>query len=329
VDIAPAARPLPVDVHEVTNAQYQLCVDSGACRAPDPSAVTKEDVCRSESDFDACPVVSVSHQQASDYCEWVGRRLPSGLEQVLVRQSGLAISTGTTSPGFPRQIPLLPIGDTIPTRCEESVLGNGDCRRPFPVMDASGTSGAASGDVVAVAEGRGEGRIYDLVGNVAEVLADLAPTSRGTAAGLPWFCVADLPERATGEMFSPANPPTCPDGAACVYGRYRPAPGMEVDDYPVCIAAAGGQISGFRPVLAGASYFERLVTRPGEADGVRALEAQEAAGVFARRVLEEEDPQRLANTQIGRRTGFRCVGQRASAPEGGRVPEFEDRLTLE
>ena len=329
VEVATAsiAPVLPVDVHEVTNEQFQLCVDSEGCRGPDPSEVTKEDVCSSEDDFDACPMVSVTQEQAADYCEWVGRRLPSGFEHALLRQAGIPTSTAT---GLPVSVPLLPTGDTLPVDCGQAVLGNGSCDRPFPIEGrGNGGAGAAPGDAVNVLPTKGTGVIYDLVGNVAELLADLAPDQRGTADGLPWFCVADLPDRATGTPFSRDNPPRCPEGQACVRGRYRPAPDLPIrDDWPVCITAGQRPLPGFRPVLVGASYFERLVETAAGADGIRVLEAREAAGVFARRVLSTEEPNRLGNTQIGRRTGFRCVGQRPSGTDSIAPPDFEDRLIV-
>ena len=326
VDNASITSPeLFVDVHEVTNLQYQLCFDSGACRAPDPSEVTEGDVCSSEDDFDDCPVVSITQAQAADYCEWVGRRLPSGLEAVMIRQAGLT----TDANNFPTEaVPLLPLSqgaDQIPMDCSTSVLGNGSCDRPFPVIQSNGDLGSAIGDTLTPLANRGQGTIFDLVGNVSEYLADLTPDNRGTAAGLPWFCIGDLPN----QPFSAGNPPTCPAGQSCIRGRYVPGPGLELrSDWPVCIAATSTPINGFRPVVVGASYFETLVPNNQGADGIRTFPARELAGVFARRVLSSEDPDRIATTQLGRRIGFRCVGRRGTSPDPGTIPPFEDRLTL-
>ncbi len=331
VELADGA-PVPVDAHEVTNRQYQLCVDSGACRAPDPSKITKGDVCRSEGDFDDCPVVGVTQAQASLFCEWNGRRLPTGVEHALVRQAGLDRDPST---GLPTRIPLLPNGDDeVPALCEVSVLANGDCRRPYPILATGGDAagrGAAPRDVVRVPGG---GVIFDLIGNVAELLADLAPATRGTAQNLPWFCVADLPERvqaSPGENpFSRENPPRCPSGAACVRGRYQPAPDLPLrSDWAVCIAAPSGQSAGRRPVAVGGSYLERLTTNPAEVNEREdRLDARAAAGIFARRDLGLDNQADLATAVIGRRVGFRCVGQRASATGGEPLPEFNDRVRL-
>lgn len=61
-----------IDKTEITNAQYQLCREAGACT--DPMAQL--------NDFTAgqLPVVGVDWEQARNYCEWVGARLPTEAE---------------------------------------------------------------------------------------------------------------------------------------------------------------------------------------------------------------------------------------------------------
>ena len=62
-----------LDQTEVSNAQYQRCVDEGAC---EPST------CASDTTFNAPeqPVVCVSWLQAEAYCTWAGGRLPTEAE---------------------------------------------------------------------------------------------------------------------------------------------------------------------------------------------------------------------------------------------------------
>jgi formylglycine-generating enzyme required for sulfatase activity len=69
-----------IDRYEVTNGQYQLCVDAGICPAqksisddvyavnPDPGSVSNY------------PVVGVTHTDAEIYCNFVGKRLPTEAE---------------------------------------------------------------------------------------------------------------------------------------------------------------------------------------------------------------------------------------------------------
>lgn len=323
VEGQPAAEFLPVDVHEVTNEQMQLCVDSGACRGPDPSKADAADVCRSEGSFQSCPVVDVSPREAQDYCEWVGRRLPSGLEMLVIRQAGIP----SADDGFPERLPLLPHTDDIPSTCEDAVLRNGDCDRPFPITADGERLAAAAGDALPIDPDKAEPgatspTLYDLVGNVAELLADLRPTNRGSADGLPWFCLFPLPPP-MGVEYTDADPPTCPVGRACVMGTYRPGPQMDVGVYPVCIAPSQGTITGQFPVLVGASFFEELREGSAGVDDMTVLRARDAAGVFGRRELIGTDADDIASTMLGRRIGFRCVGQRTT-PE-----PFTDRIVPE
>ena len=62
-----------IDKTEVTNAQYQTCVSAGACSQSEYA---------DDSHFNAPnqPVVGVSWNDATAYCEWAGRRLPTEAE---------------------------------------------------------------------------------------------------------------------------------------------------------------------------------------------------------------------------------------------------------
>ena len=62
-----------LDRMEVTNAQYQRCVDAGACEksgyADDP-----------DYNSDVRPIVGVNWDDAQSYCQWAGARLPTEAE---------------------------------------------------------------------------------------------------------------------------------------------------------------------------------------------------------------------------------------------------------
>jgi len=67
-----------IDKTEVTNAQYQKCVEAGACQAPticDWGEPTYGDASKADH-----PVVCVSWDGAKAYCEWAGKRLPTEAE---------------------------------------------------------------------------------------------------------------------------------------------------------------------------------------------------------------------------------------------------------
>jgi formylglycine-generating enzyme required for sulfatase activity len=63
-----------IDQTEVTNAQYQQCVDAGLCSPPvcDWGEPTYDDV--TKGDY---PVTCVNWDEARTYCEWAGGRLPT------------------------------------------------------------------------------------------------------------------------------------------------------------------------------------------------------------------------------------------------------------
>jgi formylglycine-generating enzyme required for sulfatase activity len=63
-----------IDMNEVTNARYKLCVDAGACLAP---STTTEYADATKAQF---PVAYVTWQKAATYCAWAGKRLPTEAE---------------------------------------------------------------------------------------------------------------------------------------------------------------------------------------------------------------------------------------------------------
>ena len=68
-----------IEEHEVTNAQYRFCEESGKCTPPSATEVGGEVYYGNEA-YDQHPVVNVSWEQAEAYCAFVGRRLPSEAE---------------------------------------------------------------------------------------------------------------------------------------------------------------------------------------------------------------------------------------------------------
>jgi hypothetical protein len=303
---------LQVDQLEATNELFQLCVDSGACDAPDPSESNKSQVCSDEARFDTCPVVEVSQQSAVQFCNWIGRRLPTAYEHLMMRQAHFDPADLATFTPFLD-------GTEPPETCEDAVTRAPGCvaSKPRPSRVAQGgVEGAARLDTV---EGDDGARVFDLAGNVSEWAADLFPVRRGTADGLPWFCLAPLPAIAAGPL-GPDNLPLCPPDRICAWGQYRPAPGMAIGVHPVCVASVvpdeapvSGVFSGTTGTLFGGSHRDADPTR------VR-------LGAFGRRT--EPDPQGLPDTARAREYGIRCVGDRGSAMDGV-VPAFTDGVFLD
>jgi len=69
-----------IDRTEVTNAQYQQCLEAGACSPPQRSGSDTRAAYFGDSAYDDYPVAHVTWSQASAYCQWAGGRLPTEAE---------------------------------------------------------------------------------------------------------------------------------------------------------------------------------------------------------------------------------------------------------
>jgi formylglycine-generating enzyme required for sulfatase activity len=67
-----------IDQTEITNKQYSQCVEAGVCRAPTTCAWG--DPTHEDESYKDHPVICVTWQMASTYCDWVGGRLPTEAE---------------------------------------------------------------------------------------------------------------------------------------------------------------------------------------------------------------------------------------------------------
>ncbi len=69
-----------IDKYEVTNREYQSCVEAGACNLPRKLGSRDRDQYFGDPAYDNYPVLFVSWWDAGDYCGWAGKRLPTEAE---------------------------------------------------------------------------------------------------------------------------------------------------------------------------------------------------------------------------------------------------------
>jgi formylglycine-generating enzyme required for sulfatase activity len=69
-----------MEIYEVSNARYALCVAAGACSPPEAFTARTRENYYSDPQFGDYPVVNVNHAQAQAYCAWMGGRLPTEAE---------------------------------------------------------------------------------------------------------------------------------------------------------------------------------------------------------------------------------------------------------
>ncbi len=134
-----------MDVYEVTNARYQDCVDAGVCRPPSEVRSYNQLSYYGDAKYAEYPVIYVSWDDAVEFCQWRGGRLPTEAEWEKAARGGLEDKR-------------YPWGDEVPT-CERANYG--------------GEAGDCVGETTAVGSYAANGYgLYDMAGNVWEWTAD-------------------------------------------------------------------------------------------------------------------------------------------------------------
>jgi formylglycine-generating enzyme required for sulfatase activity len=133
-----------MDVHEVTNSEYAECVDAGACTPPAKSGSSSRPTYYGDPGYDDYPVIWVDWDQATEYCQWSGERLPTEAEWEDAARGGLAGNR-------------YPWGDAI-SGLDANYWSSGD---------------PEEGDTNAVGSYPDNGYgLFDMAGNVSEWVAD-------------------------------------------------------------------------------------------------------------------------------------------------------------
>ena len=183
-------KPFALDTHEVTVEQYRYCVDMEVCSEPaaynGPNGLTDYYLTATGEEnakFNNFPVVWVSWQQAREYCEFVGKRLPTEFEWELA--AGGQAQTRAEK----RLYTFLPdqLGPDVKLGTCDKDVALAACNGGTADAKAVGT---AKDDVIT----SGGTAVYDLAGNVMEWTASDADEARSTGKPLSATCDWDATE---------------------------------------------------------------------------------------------------------------------------------------
>jgi formylglycine-generating enzyme required for sulfatase activity len=147
-----------IDVYEVTNEQWQACVQAGACREPTSTAGYTGEPYYGDPAYANHPVIAITWFDAADYCAWAGGRLPTEAEwEMAARWDPIT-----------QQTTLYPWGDA-PLEGRANTCGL-EC--PLPNSGNTRDAYPQTAPVGSFEDGVSPVGAYDMAGNVAEWVAD-------------------------------------------------------------------------------------------------------------------------------------------------------------
>jgi len=175
------AKPFAVGVHEVTFAQWQMCLDGGGCRGyyPDDAGWGRE----------WRPVIHVAWEDAQAYVEWLSRETGEEYRLLSEAEWEYAARAGTTSSRY--------WGDDVTMQCEFANGADSDFERYRTVYggdwEAADVAPCHDGAFATAEVGSYPPNafgLYDVLGNVWELTADCwhetyagAPADGGVRVG--------------------------------------------------------------------------------------------------------------------------------------------------
>lgn len=191
------------DVHEVTVEQYRYCVEMEICSEPagdNTSGISNYWAKLAagggtvpNEEYSDHPVVQVSWLQAKEYCDFVGKRLPTEFEWERVAGGGASNSADKR---------IYPFGDpgprAHPGKCSDKNINLYTCTqldRPKAVM-------SSAGDVVL----EGGANVYDLFGNAYEWTASDGLDQITCDSAQPYDCEACVACLNTGKVRASCKP---------------------------------------------------------------------------------------------------------------------------
>lgn len=142
-----------MDIYEVTNAAYKICVTAGTCDPPKSIGSYARSNYYGNSKFDNYPVIYVDWNKANAYCEWRGASLPTEAQWEKAARG----DDGRT----------FPWGEGI--SCNQANYGGNSC-----VDDTT--------EVGSYESGKSPYGMYDMAGNVWEWVADWYDASYYTSS---------------------------------------------------------------------------------------------------------------------------------------------------
>jgi formylglycine-generating enzyme required for sulfatase activity len=153
-----------MDIHEVTAGEYKACVGAGGCTVPSTSSFYCSGSDAANNNWDAAtnapisgrenhPVNCVNWNQASDYCAWAGKSLPTEAQWEKAARGGCDVWTTDCA----AETPPYPWGGDTPTS-SHAVYG----------LYPSGSTAP----VGSKPDGQSPYGLYDMAGNVWEWTAD-------------------------------------------------------------------------------------------------------------------------------------------------------------